>query len=246
MGKTTLNVSDALMKNILIFLMMAMCLNAYGATAVDTVSGKLGAHSSDDASKVTLAGDVIAKFDYFPRLSIENKYRFKDTDVVLLEMDAGGRDTLVYRLVVLRKGTPPYISDEFAAIGGRKIPEPKVTENSLVFNSGAQNGVMSLTTYSDGRVTMTNVPVPTNVLAKEENCSFLYKEIYKPFVAQGNCDNPVEPTEPMYIVRNYRSALSDPGLNEAELVKISKRSCVEKSAKSYAAFKKQACGHKQG
>ena len=228
--------------------MAALCAVLFASPIVcaldlaNTAAGPLQVQPDGDglASAILLRGETIAVYDSL-RVRIERVFEFEPADVVLLELDAGGQNTLSYRLLVLAPGQAPAFSDEFGEPGGEELSDPVVTSTALKIVTRSSEGQRYVIAYTIAGVTIDREHVPAGLVASRENCEFLYREIYNPFIVHGRCDADVSPVEPMYLVREFNHAMGDPGVDADALSIAARQACLSLRPPAFDEFERQVC-----
>ena len=207
---------------------------------VDTVLEKLRIVTTEDVDRLLVWGDkVLQKYEYL-HVTFKKKYDFKNSTVVIISTNPGGSGTFSsYYIVELFKDKKSLISKElYSDVDTFKIE--KDTNGKIVIDMGFDSGLHKYAVYENSKLSILKKKVEKSP-AKEEDCNFLYHEIYRAFIEQHMCDSDPHEVSGMASVRAVNGLINDPRLDIDRLSKISKKACKSLKPIEYAEFKTLIC-----
>jgi hypothetical protein len=177
-------------------------------------------------------------------LSIEKTFQIHDNDVVLIRNSEGGSGTIdSFFFITLAQGSSPIVSEGFMAQKSDKI-NPVQKETHIVVDLGYKDGAHEILTYQDGKLFIQkSVSEGKKDQANEDDCNYLYTNIYVAYVQQRECKEDPEYVGGMSTVRFYNMLSNDPRLNLNEFQKLSRATCQKGDLIKYSEFKKIVCDH---
>ncbi|XXF78996.1 hypothetical protein P2318_04375 [Myxococcaceae bacterium GXIMD 01537] len=173
-------------------------------------------------------------------LNVVKVFHTRHGEVALFSEDAGGSGTRpTHRFILLRKNEPPVISPILESQDGRISTKQQgdVIEADLGFDEGKRVTV----TYQNGKQTLSRAAPRKGEPAAEEDCKYLYEQVYVEFIQDGSCDRDPENYGGMAITRSLYHLGNDPRLDLKGLYRLSTQSCKERKPLAYPDFMKRIC-----
>jgi len=213
--------------------------------ALQTSAGNLEIKQISETEKaVVLSGKVLLKKeDEF--LYIVKLFKMKDHEVVLIRDSMGGSGTIdSFFFIVLKPGSPPYVSKQFSGQSNEINPIQK--GDQIIIDLGFNNGKHEVLTYSNGQYVISEADRSQKNKAKvaaDDDCNYLYNEIYTPYSRDRKCDSAPEEIGGMSTVRGYNSIGNNPQFNLKVFQEITVASCKSGKSVPYSEFRKKVCGY---
>lgn len=211
---------------------------------VQTRYGKLEVKSIGEFEKgIVLGTDVLFKRES-GYLNLEQVFQIGSNDVVLVRNSEGGSGTIdSHFFITLTPGVPPKLSEEFMAQGSSIEPVQKGEQ--ILVDLGYNEGLHETLTYQDAQISIQKSAA--SGFADEDDCNYLYNEIYMDYVQNGHtskaqCGEPPEEVGGQATARSYFSLSNDPRLNLNQFQNIAKSSCQKGDWIKYSEFKQKVCG----
>jgi hypothetical protein len=177
-------------------------------------------------------------------LDIEKIFQIGENDVVLIRNSEGGSGTIdSFFFITIKGASPPILSKEF--MGQTDEINPIQKADQIIIDLGYNQGAHEVLTYKNGVFNIKSIKNEgKNGPASEDDCNYLYNEIYVKYVQGHVCDEDPEDVGGMVIARAYNSMSNDPRLNLKEFQRIAKASCKKHDLIKYSEFKKGVCGYR--
>lgn len=211
---------------------------------VQTRYGKLEVKNIGEFEKgIVLGTDVLFKRED-GYLNLEQVIQIGTSDAVLVRNSEGGSGTIdSHFFITLTPGVPPRLSEEFMAQGS--AIEPVQKGEQILVDLGYNEGLHETLTYQDAQISIQKSAASGS--ADEDDCNYLYNEIYVNYVQRSHtdkaiCTDPPEEVSGQATARSYFSLSNDPRLNLNEFQNIAKSSCQKGDWIKYSEFKQKVCG----
>jgi hypothetical protein len=161
--------------------------------------------------------------------------------VLLFSENAGGSGTSdSHFFIQLRKDAAPVITQVFYSQTGEI--STKQEGDTITVDLGYNQGKRATLTYRDGKQTIREIAPKGKQAAAEDDCKYLYREIYESFVQGRTCDTGPENVGGMSTIRMLHELEHDPRLDLKTLMTLSVQSCEAGDTLEYSEFKKRICG----
>jgi len=142
-------------------------------------------------------------------------------------------------------------------MGPQKISTKNLTSSSneinpiqkgdqIIIDLGFNNGKHEVLTYSNGQCIISEADSSQKDKAKvaaDDDCNYLYNEIYTPYSRNRECDSAPEEIGGMSTVRSYNSVGKNPQFNLKVFQEIAAASCKSGKSVPYSEFRKKVCGY---
>ncbi len=176
-------------------------------------------------------------------LNIEKIFQIGENDVVLIRNGEGGSGTIdSFFFITIRGVSPPILSKEF--MGQTDEISPIQKADQIIIDLGYNQGSSEVLTYKDGVINIKRIKNEgKNKPANEDDCNYLYNNIYVEYVQGQTCGEGPEYVGGMATARAYNSMSNDPRLNLKEFERIAKASCKKHDLIKYSEFKKRVCSY---
>jgi hypothetical protein len=174
-------------------------------------------------------------------LVIEKVFHVGSSEIVLVRNGEGGAGTIdAYFFVNLMPNSQPILSKEFMAQGSEIIPILK--GNKITIDLGYNEGVHEILTYQNGNQSIEKIREKVkNKAGNEDNCNYLYNNIYVAYVQERECNKAPEEVSGQATARPYYSISNDPHFHLKLFQNLSKASCKNGEWIKYSEFKKKVC-----
>lgn len=176
-------------------------------------------------------------------LGIEKIFQIGESDVVLISNNDGGSGTIdSFFFITIKGASSPIVSKEFMGQTGEINPIQKADQ--IIIDLGYHQGSKEVLIYKNGVINIKKITNEgKNKPASEDDCNYLYNNIYMEYVRGQACGEEPEYVGGMATARAYNSMSNDPRLNLKEFERIAKASCKKHDFIKYSEFKKRVCGY---
>lgn len=222
-------------------LLMVLAQGAFAADSANTRYGKLVVKTHGDSNRELLVDGRVLFHVEGEYISIAQVFNMKRSAVALIDVNPGGSGTTSsYFFVTLRPNENPILTKDFDSMIGEIAPKQKGEE--IIIDLGYRDKKHEILTYKAGKITIQKTNTKGKHLpANEDDCNYLYNDIYSEYVKNQNCDLEPEKVAGMATARAYYGFTNDPRLNLKEFQILAKSSCKKWNLIAYSAFKKRVC-----
>ena len=230
------------MRYIIFYLLVFLTQTAFALDMAQTKYGRLEIKPIGEFEKGLLLGSKVLFKRESGYLNIEKVFHIGNSEIVLVRNSEGGSGTIdSYFFVNLMPNSQPMLSEEFMAQGSEINPIQK--SDRIIIDLGYNEGAHEVLTYQNGKQSIEKIKEKgKNKAANEDDCNYLYNDIYVAYVQKRECNEAPEEVSGMATARAYYSISNDPHFHLKQFQDLSKASCKKGDYIKYSEFKKKVCG----
>lgn len=175
-------------------------------------------------------------------LDLEGVFHVGDSEIILVRNSDGGSGTIdTFFFVILTPDSKPIVLEEFMA--QQNEIEPIQQGEKIMIDLGYHEGAHEvLTLHNKSQTISRDNSTWKSKPADEDDCNYLYNEIYKPYVLERDCQEAPEDIRGMATARAYYLISNDPHFDLWKFQSLSKESCQQANLIKYSQFKQSVCG----
>ena len=175
-------------------------------------------------------------------LDLEGVFHVGDSEIILVRNSNGGSGTIdTFFFVILTPDSKPIVLEEFMA--QQNEIEPIQQGEKIIIDLGYNEGAHEvLTLHNKTQSISRDKSAWKSKPADEDDCNYLYNEIYKPYVQGRDCQEAPEEIGGMATARAYYSLSNDPHFDLGKFQSLSAKSCQQANLITYSQFKQSICG----